>query len=301
MVLQFRSVFHGTVLALKSTIRLAKDTSIRQPLLKNMIYTLGIVYAVYLAAHIFIYFPIFLIQNAARIVTFTLGYEPNAGATEKFGLPTTPRGILTHLSDAVPFLAVDLVVHLCPRLMDDTFFVSLQVVDPIYAQVLQARPRKKHVFYEIVYTIRRSCKRWVMAVGVIVLGNIPVVGRFVLPLVNLYVFSSVVGYPIAGGVAACSLANPAVRGWAMFAFKSVMAMGTFSRDVFKPYFRRVAMKPKDQRLVGISSTSQNSVGFLLPFYLLAEVPWIGAVFFVLAQAIAAVYVKRKEQSLRIFY
>ncbi|KAJ1920470.1 hypothetical protein H4219_001307 [Mycoemilia scoparia] len=296
MVLKLKEVYQGAALVTGSTIRLLKEPSIRAPILKTMTQTLGLVYVLYLAGLAFVYIPMYILSTASNTVTMILGYEssPLIELGEKFGLPSTPYEVLGHLVETVPFLAVDLVLHLTPKVMDETFFVSLKIADPIYAQVLQAHPRRHHLFSEIVYSVKRSCKRWFMAVSVMSLGGIPLVGQLALPIANVYVLSKYVGYPVAGGIAVASLIFPSFRGWAMFTFKTVMALGTFSRDLFKPYFRRVAMKPKDQ-IRWYKQHESELVGFLLPLYLLTEMPWVGAMFFVLAQSVAAIYIAQKTK------
>ncbi|KAJ1679161.1 hypothetical protein EV182_002609 [Spiromyces aspiralis] len=293
MVLRFKGVAEGAVLAVATVKRLVADRSIWLPMARTMGEALAVVYALYLVAHVFIYIPLYIVQSGSRVIAATLGYDaPTAETARRFGVPMTPRAILQWLAETVPFLALDLVVHLNPGMMEVVFFAALRAVDPIYTQVLLARPKKRHIVSELVFSLRRSMRRFGMALGVVVLGRLPVIGQLALPAANLYVFSKVVGYPAAAGMATVSLAMPAVRQWAMFAFQSVMAMSTFSRDVFKPYFRRVAMKPKDQ-VKWYKQHESELVGFLLPFYLLTETPWAGAIFYVLAQAAAALYIAQR--------
>ncbi|KAJ1956065.1 hypothetical protein GGI12_005404 [Dipsacomyces acuminosporus] len=100
-----------------------------------------------------------------------------------------------------------------------------------------------------------------------------------------------VGYPVSGGIVLLSVVAPGSKRTTFFLFKSLMAMSDFTRDLLKPYFSHLGMKPKEQ-IAFYKAYESVLVGFITSFYIFVQLPWVGPAFYILAQAAVALFIAR---------
>jgi hypothetical protein len=192
--------------------------------------------------------------------------------------------------------------------MDDLFMMSLQFVDKVYKS---KHPETDRAYYpplkqydvekpipasqappaynsstsdKFDLFIRKYAQRALTTIAVYTLSGVPVIGRFVLPVMSFYSFNQVVGTPVAATVFGVSLFAP--RRWMMLFLSAFWGGRSLSRELLNPYFKRIPFSrvEKDQWF-----TAREGImfGFGAGFYLLLRIPFIGVLVYGFAEASSA--------------
>ncbi|KAI8323501.1 hypothetical protein GQ54DRAFT_316630 [Martensiomyces pterosporus] len=242
----------------------------------------------YTLLHILVFFPLFLLRTGNSVTAALFRYDASQST---LALMSTSDAV-SHFFNSLPLLGLDLVIHVKPEQFESIFFAMLDEISPEYSVALRSWPPKKHHWARIKFTVQRIVKRYLMTLGVSYLSRIPLVGWLVVPVGTVAMMAKFVGYPVSGGIVLLSVIAPGSKQSTLFLFKSLLAMRDFSRDLLKPYFTYLGMKPK-QQLAFYRAQESVMVGFITAFYFFVQLSWVGPAFYILAQAAIALFIVRQ--------
>ncbi|KAJ2780394.1 hypothetical protein H4R18_003475 [Coemansia javaensis] len=288
MVLNAGEVARGLALALEAAAFAARNRRVQRRFVDALKVTAVGMGAAHALVFVAVFLPLALLQAGNRVSAAALGHDP---AQNALALLST-RQAMDHFLSTLPLLALDIVVHVRPGVFSGVFFAALDEADPEYAAALRSWPRRRFRWARIRYAAQRLAKRYLMTLAAAVLGRVPYVGWLVAPAGSVAMMARFVGVPAAGAVAALAAVSRDSRRTALFVFKSLLASRGLARDLLRPYFAHLGAKP-EQQAAFYRANESALVGFILAFYLVVQLSWIGPAFFILAQAAAALFVARR--------
>ncbi|KAJ2396381.1 hypothetical protein GGI05_001150 [Coemansia sp. RSA 2603] len=287
MVLIAADIGHGMALALEAAQFAARHKRVQKKFLDVLKITVIGMTISYALIYALVFFPLFILRNGTYMFATLLQYD----ATQSSLAILSTRNAVEHFLSTLPLLGLDILVHVRPMMFEDIFFTMLDEVDPEYARALKTWPPRKFRWAKIKFTAQRLAKRYFMALVASYLGRLPLVGWMVVPIGALTMMARFVGYPVAGGIILATVVSPGSKRSTMFIFKSLLAMGDFSRDLLRPYFSHLGANPK-QQLRFYKANESSVIGFILAYYFFVQMSWIGPAFYILAQAAVAMFISR---------
>lgn len=186
--------------------------------------------------------------------------------------------------------------------MDDLFLVSLRFVDKVYKQKHPESDREYYpnlVRYENEYKetdtslrhrdnlsrfLQKYGYRAMTTIAMYFLSGMPLIGRFVLPVVSFYSLNGVVGTPTATTIFSIGLFAP--RKMLVLFLAAFWGGRSLSRELLSPYFNRVPFS-KAEKDQWFGARDGIMFGFGAGFYMLLKIPFIGVLVYGFAEASAA--------------
>jgi hypothetical protein len=249
--------------------------------------------------------PLVFFQWILMLVMFIFRVRQDGGIAD---LVDMLRFVQNHVLNVGPLL-ISLVRYWKPD-MDDLFLESIRFVDKVYKK---KHPNSNREYYSAIMQYQRRhvearqqrqlwhglrsestgelnqfLKSYAKRVGftllVYVLSSVPVVGRFVLPLVSFRSFNRVVGTNAAVVVFGVGMLLPRR---AMLVFLSAFWGGrSLVHELLQPYFRRVPFSTQT-KAQWFANREGIMFGFGAGFFLLLKIPFLGVLVYGFAQASAA--------------
>ncbi|KAJ2188140.1 hypothetical protein EV180_003420 [Coemansia sp. RSA 518] len=288
MVLNVKELSHGFSLAVEATQFAARHKRVQTKFVEALKITCIGMAVAYALIYGLVFFPLFLVQTGNTVFSTLLQYDSTQSA---LALLST-RDAVDHFLTMLPLLGLDIITHARPAVFGRIFFGMLDEVDPKYAEALRSWPMRKFRWAKLKFAVQRLGKRYAMTLGASLLSRVPYIGWMVVPVGTVSVMAKFVGYPASGAVVALSVVAPGSKRTMFFIFKSLLAMGDFSRDLLKPYFSHLGAKPK-QQVAFYRANESTMIGFILAFYFFVQLSWVGPAFFILAQAAIALFISRQ--------
>ncbi|KAJ2724591.1 hypothetical protein GGI07_001844 [Coemansia sp. Benny D115] len=288
MVLNAGELAKGMSLAYEAAQFAAKHKRVQKKFVSVLKFTMLFMAIAYALIYGLVFFPLFLLRGGNRILSTLLQYDHTQSA---LALLST-RDAVDHFLGTLPLLGLDLIVHVKAGMFEDIFFTMLEEIDPEYARALKTWPPRKFRWAKIKFAAKRLAKRYFMTLVASYLSQLPLVGWLVVPVGALTMMGKFVGYPVSAGIILATVVSPGSRRSTMFIFKSLLAMGDFSRDLMRPYFSHLGAKPK-QQVAFYRANESMVIGFILAYYFFVQLSWVGPAFYILAQAAIAMFISRQ--------
>ncbi|KAJ1883569.1 hypothetical protein H4R99_000471 [Coemansia sp. RSA 1722] len=288
MVLNASEIAHGAMLAVEAAQFAVRHKRVQKKFVQVLKVTVIGMAIAYVLIYVLLILPLFIVRNGNYVLATLLQYDHTSSTVALL----STRDAVDHFLSTLPLLGLDIMVLVRPSMFEEIFFTMLEEIDPEYATVLKSWPPRKFRWEKIKFAVQRLAKRYFMTLVASYLSRLPVVGWMVFPIGALTMMAKFVGYPISGAIILATVVSPGSRKSTMFIFKSLLAMGEFSRDLMRPFFSHLGAKPKQQ--VKFYKTNESTViGFILAYYFFVQMSWIGPAFYILAQAAIAMFISRQ--------
>jgi len=210
----------------------------------------------------------------------------------------------------VPFFLMSLLRYITPTL-DHVFMDSLNWVDQTYAEKHQSEEpshlramyypnlrmylkhgdsgtRKAPLDATMAFLFRFG-RRAAISLGVYVLSFLPLVGRFVIPVLSWYTFDNAVGPVPSAIIFSTSVLLP--RRYLVVFLQSYFASRSLMRQLLEPYFSRIKFN-KEQKRRFFRDREGVLFGFGVGFYLFLRIPVLGVLIYGIAEASTAYLVTK---------
>ena len=205
---------------------------------------------------------------------------------------------------ALPFLIMTILRHIYPQPLDDLFMQSLEWSDKMYigkhahddpttqplrplyynSLALYARNSPSYSTERFTKFIRRTLKRLMLGIVLLLLSMVPVIGRFVFPAAGFYSLYHALGEDlvlagIIGGVGLLLFPKRTyvilVQGW--------LSTRALTRELLEPYFARILFSDSQKR-EWFHEREGVLLGFGLAFYVAMRFPLLGPLTYGIAEA-----------------
>lgn len=263
----------------------------------------GATVAVWFATQILITVPLKIFELFVWLFSWIFWYNPSSiDESINRQIQWFERWIL-----ALPFLGLLFLRYVYPKPLDDIFIQSMQFVDQTYVQKHSAQGERelrpsysaslnKYPYHSSRVTnmhnfFRRYYKRLRLFIPVYLASSLPVVGPLALPMAGFYTLLKNLGLPAALVFSVIITAVPPLKPLATLFLESFFSSRTLTRELLEPYFARVKFTPK-QRALWFKERESVLFGFGLVFYWLLRLPFLGVLFFGVAQASAAFLIQK---------
>lgn len=294
----------GVKYAVEGIILTLKNPHIRQKKFLRILITLGgISIALYIVTHLVVTLPLRLVSALLFALT-----GPGSKTNESMeGFLGTTQRTINEMISYIPVLALLFMRNVYPKPLDDLFMESLRYIDerngidtvhgqdmvqhtPGYIETLERiqttqkqlhQPKqKKDKWKGVILFLKRTWKQVRYGLFLFLLSLIPVVGRYVFPVVGAYSTFKTLGKTQGVVVGICFLFLPR---WAtMKLVRTLIGMRSLVRELLEPYFSRMRMSHED-KLRWFSGRKDLIFGFSLIAYLIIRVPYIGFINYGIAQ------------------
>jgi hypothetical protein len=205
----------------------------------------------------------------------------------------------------LPFFLMAILRYFTP-VLDKLFMDSLRWVDMTYVQKHKAdQPDTlRDMYYPNLRTYKvrdgsthsasamegftmfaiRFGRKAAISLAIFSLSYLPIVGRLVLPAASFYTFHKAVGLGPASIIFGTGIFLP--RKYLVVFLQSYFASRSLMRELLEPYFSRVHFTKAEKRN-WFRSREGLLFGFGIGFYALTKVPFLGVLFYGIAEASTA--------------
>ena len=207
-----------------------------------------------------------------------------------------PWSLFLLLIEFIPFLFVFLLRTFASSFQERIFFASLtKQAPPGFVKRLEEIPSNSvRNFQEYLFRMLRLTG---IGVGIWLLSKLPLVGGFVIPLVQYNYTRKIFGPPAALIFAIIPIFIPSLKPAAGLLLRTLIAANALSRELCDPYVSRMKTgsnsvssgrrKGEEEEQYLLRRYHGTLLGFAVPVVLLLSIPFLGPLCFGFAQAAAA--------------
>jgi hypothetical protein len=278
-----REVVEGLGLALGSVAAVLGQRRTRAVWLRALAWGMGAMVAVFVVGQLLLLPARVWTLVAATLLRWTAGGAGSRALHAAFAAVETWLSQLAFVW--LPVALVALLRYAWSAPLDALFLTALHEHAPALADVVAAR-RAASVWAELRRALRRTARSVALGAAVALASTLPLVGRFVAPLSQLYVTVATLGWPVALAL----VLLPLLLGLpisSLTALSAVLACRSVVRELLEPYLTRMAPDESARRTF-FATHGAVLVGFAAPYVLAMSVPLAGPLVFMLAQAAVVV-------------
>ncbi|PVV04407.1 hypothetical protein BB560_001086 [Smittium megazygosporum] len=205
------------------------------------------------------------------------------------------KGFLGFLLSAVPFFILEATSRLYFNPFENVFFESLDIFDPYFSKNIQIRKSTRSTYDEMKFLVISSLKRGAIAKLCSSADMIPFVGIVVVPIANYIITYDFYGHAIAGLISLVFFFSSSLDEYAGPYILLCFTIREFAANFLRPYIRRTHLEPY-QQVYFFYRNLKLFWGFFIGFYFLSTIPYFGMTFYMLGQAVFALFVAKFVQT-----
>ncbi|KAK9761965.1 hypothetical protein K7432_012722 [Basidiobolus ranarum] len=269
----------GFELACEGAISSFRNPQLRIWLLWSFLILSTFLIVVYFLTHNLILFPLKLIKWGNILLSYVLHHDYS-------NVDLVLDTLIVNITNAIattPFIGLLFARYLYPQPFDRVFMTSLRASSSTYFTRLSEVPYRFTYWKEMKRYFARTIRRLRMLLTVYILSLIPVVGVWATPLASAWLTSRALGKPTAYTLALASFLFPVLKPYSVYVLSYFYGCRALAWELLEPYFCRVVVT-NSERYLWFSPRQTITLSFVVTFYSLMYIPYIGPCFFVLGQA-----------------